>query len=74
MQIFVDEIENQHWSFVNLYFSAYKYLFEKLIIPLHGNIQFLNLDFFLTDLVLLELDQLDPLDVLPPDYNIALIN
>ncbi|MHA1483617.1 MAG: hypothetical protein ACTSQA_09340 [Candidatus Heimdallarchaeaceae archaeon] len=58
------ELEQIHWSYVNVYFSAYKYLSEGL---------YDNSEQFLTDLTLIEHDAIDPLDVLPGTYNISFI-
>ncbi|MEE9572618.1 MAG: hypothetical protein V3W20_06205 [Candidatus Neomarinimicrobiota bacterium] len=65
-----DRLLYDHWLFVNLYLSVYKYLVDQSELAF----AFFNVrNNCLDKLALLQNNICEPLDFLPPEYNIALI-
>jgi len=66
--LYTSDMEFEKWRTINLYFSAYKYLFD-LIKSKHHTVEEM-----LSILVELEEEVLLPIDILPDNYSIELMD
>jgi len=69
MLMYVGDLEFEHWKDINMYFGAYKYLSEKLLEHINQR----NIYAWASKLTELEQNVIEPIDVLPYDYTLIML-